>query len=608
MTDIIRLLPDNVANQIAAGEVIQRPASAVKELLENSLDAGATEIRLIIKDAGKTLIQVIDNGSGMSVMDARMSLERHATSKISKADDLFAIRTMGFRGEALPSIAAISMLEMKTRLHDSELATLLEVEGSIVKNQYPVAAPAGTSISIKNLFFNVPARRSFLKSDRIESNHILEEFIRVAIASPSVRFEYYDDSTLKYKLEIGNLKQRLVAIFGENYKERLLPVEQKTDIANISGYIVKPEYCRKSRGEQYFYVNKRYIRHSYLNHAAQTAYEELISSDTYPGYFIFFEIDPTRIDINIHPTKTEVNFLDNQHLYAFLRSSVKKTLGMFSIGPSLDFDTEPAFNFNHPSDKAPVQPHIQINPDYNPFDARTNRPQAGTSQRKTEPLPNWKSLYDEIKKVESISYAELPLTHIDSEKENPVEVTTSLLFILGRYIASPVKSGLMLIDVFRARERIVHDQILAGFENQNNPIQQQMFPLTIDFQPTDIETLNEILPELSLLGFSLENFGTNSFIVRGMPTKLADENARNLIERILQNYKSGLLEVKLDRRAMLARSISKSVSYKSNKPLELREMEEIIEALFRCNAPEVSPTGKPVIRIVAQDDLETMFA
>jgi DNA mismatch repair protein MutL len=614
MSDIIHLLPDNVANQIAAGEVIQRPASAVKELLENSVDSGASEIKLIVKDAGKTLIQVIDNGCGMSPMDARMSLERHATSKISKADDLFSIRTMGFRGEALPSIAAISMLELKTRTLENELASCLEIEGNIVKNQYPVAAPAGTSISVKNLFFNVPARRNFLKSEKIEFNHILEEFIRISLSHPEISFQFYDNSTLKYKLEATNLKQRIVNLFSDSYKEKLVPIEQETEIAKIFGYIVKPEHCRKSRGEQYFFVNNRYIRHNYLNHAVQTAYEDLIASDTFPGYFIFFNINPSRIDINIHPTKTEVNFLDNQHLYAFLRSAVKRSLGMFSLSPSIDFDTEQSLDFMPKPNQAIIEPQIKVNKDYNPFNPNQQYKYSSSNPatfRKENFSSDWKKLYEDHTRENAnnpIHKEDSLLIPADNSSENVTESGSPGIIQFGsRFMVSPVKSGIMVIDFFRANERILFEQLIRRFDTHQSFVQQLLFPQTIDLQPADAEVLKELLPELLILGFDLEHFGHNTFIIRGIPTDLTDAIPQNLIENLLQNYKSGLLEVRIERRSLIARSVSKSALNKMPRTLTSEEMKSVINQLFSCSSPEISPSGKPILRIIKSEEIETLF-
>ncbi len=394
MPDIIHLLPDSVANQIAAGEVIQRPASVVKELLENAVDSGADEIKLIIKDAGKNLIQVIDNGCGMSETDARLSFERHATSKITSAHDLFAIKTLGFRGEALASMAAIAQIEMKTKRMEDELGSAILIEGSLVKSQEPVACPNGTSISLKNLFFNIPARRKFLKSNSAELRHIIEEFQRITLVNPGIAFSFFNENRQLFMLPKSNLKQRIVALFGSAFNNRLVPVEQESDILSISGYISKPEFSRKTRGEQYFFTNGRFIRHPYLNHAVDSAFRELIPSDAFPVYFIYFKIDPKEIDINIHPTKTEINFQNNQVIYAFLSSAIKQALGRFNVVQSIDFDVEPSVQFKTADQDAPVKlPTIKVDPSFNPFDIPKAHHSPATSAKKH--IQNWEKLYDQ---------------------------------------------------------------------------------------------------------------------------------------------------------------------------------------------------------------------
>src|ERR1700749_4726625 len=465
MPDIIQLLPDAVANQIAAGEVVKRPASAVKELVENALDSGADRIQLILKDGGKALIQVIDNGCGMSGTDARMSFERHATSKIRKAEDLFAIRTMGFRGEGLASIAASAQVELKTRRHEDELGSCIIIEGSEVLSQQACSAPVGTSICVKNLFFNTPARRNFLKSNPVEMRHIIDEFQRIALANPQVFFTLHHDGQEVYHLPASMLKQRIVHLFGNNYNQRLVPVEEDTTIIKLHGYVGKPEFARKTRGEQFFFVNNRYIRDAYLNHAVLTAFEELLPDEAYPLYVLFIEIDPSKIDINVHPTKTEIKYQDEKAIYAIIRSAVKRALGKYNITPTLDFDQENSIG--HLITAKPleqiVQPTIAFNPDFNPFATEVKKADREPSFRhsagehQSTPIPqNWDTLY-EISKREEQAQQEIHTESTISVQEQEVSKSSErqLFQIHGKYILSQIKSGFMLINQQSAHERIL---------------------------------------------------------------------------------------------------------------------------------------------------------
>ena len=484
MSDIIKLLPDSVANKIAAGEVIQRPASAAKELLENSIDSGASEIKLIIKDAGKTLIQVVDNGSGMSETDARMSFERHATSKIQSANDLFAIRTMGFRGEALASIAAIAHVDIKTKLSNQELGSHICIEGSEVKSQDAVSCTDGTNISVKNLFFNVPARRNFLKSNNVETRHIIEEFNRVALVNPNIEFSFIHNERKVFKLPISNLKQRITGIMGSNYGQKLVPVEQKTDKINITGYIGKPEFAKKTRGEQYFFVNNRFIKHPYLNHAVDNAFQELLPSKAFPSYFIYFDVDPKQIDINIHPTKTEVNFLDNKLIYAILRSAVKQGLGKYNITPTIDFEVEQSFDApNPPKGKPIINPFEKTESTFNPFETQQQKIQ---TKREVSNSENWEKLFagknvqNEI--FESPDDAKSNNEHLNelrtSNNENGTE-ERKIFQIQNRYILTFIKSGILIIDQQNAHERILYERYKKMLENKKGNSQQELFPQNI---------------------------------------------------------------------------------------------------------------------------------
>ena len=600
MSNIIKQLPDSVANQIAAGEVIQRPASAVKELLENAVDAGANDIKLIIKDAGKTLIQVIDNGSGMSPMDARMCFERHATSKINKAADLFAIRTMGFRGEAMASIAAIAQVEIKTRLHDEELGTCLKIEGSKVISQEACQCAAGTNIAVKNLFFNVPARRNFLKSNTAETRHIIEEFIRVSAIHPTITFSMTHNEKIVFKLQAGSVKSRIVGIFGKAYNERMLRVEQQTDTLNISGFIGKPEFAKKTRGEQYFFVNKRFVKHAYLNHAVAKAFLELIPTDAFPTYFINIEIDPEEIDINIHPTKTEVNFKDARYVYAILAAAVKQSIGQYSLTPTIDFDVDPTVEaaFTQLPNKDLKQPGIQTNPDYNPF--KQSRPTGFEKQQSRQGSQDWEKLY------QGNTSAQQP----EDETIEPsgtlldTEDSSSFFQLHQKYILSNIKTGLMLIDQQKAHERILYEAYLEQLSGTSSASQQQLFPQNIHFSPEDAEIIRSLNNEIEKLGFVIDTFGRNGFMVKGIPSGLKETDVAAILERIVQNHKEQSGDLNYDKNAILARSMAANLSVKAGTKLEEQEMADIFQRLFSCKVPQVSPDGKNILAIIPLTEIE----
>ena len=613
MPDIIKILPDSVANQIAAGEVIQRPASVVKELLENSLDADATDIKLIIKDAGRTLIQVTDNGKGMSETDARLCFERHATSKIKESKDLFAIRTMGFRGEALASIAAIAQIEMKSKKEEDSLGTEIIIEGSELKSQSECSCPTGTSFSVKNIFYNVPARRNFLKSDQVEMNHIIEEFQRVALATPETGFSFYHNRKELFHLqENSTLKQRISALFGKNYNERLIPVEQNTSYIKITGFLGKPEFAKKNRGEQYFFVNNRYIKHPYLHHSVNNAFFELIPTTTYPSYFIFFEIDPKTIDINIHPTKTEIKFQDEKMIYAVLFSSVKQSLGKFNISPTIDFDVEKSLEVPYSYKDTPVvMPKIKIDPYYNPFD----KPKAERYERKETPFErnnkeNWEKLYTRNEQPDSESITLQPQTEnqqtINPEWNKTVSLLTnkSILQLNDKYILTKVKSGILIIDHFCANERIYYEQFLNIIENDSFDIQQQLFPQQIELSLADSEVLKDILNEIKQLGFDISEFGANTFVINGIPANTEISNIREFIEGCIESYKIGANDMRLDKKTNLARSMAKNLSKKVNKYMNEEEMLSLIDRLFACKMPDITPDGKKTYTIISFDDID----
>jgi len=612
MSDIIKLLPDSVANKIAAGEVIQRPASAAKELLENSIDSGASEIKLIIKDAGKTLIQVVDNGSGMSETDARMSFERHATSKIQEANDLFAIRTMGFRGEALASIAAIAHVDIKTKLSNQELGSHICIEGSEVKSQDAVSCTDGTNISVKNLFFNVPARRNFLKSNNVETRHIIEEFNRVSLVNPNIEFSFIHNERKVFKLPISNLKQRITGIMGSNYGQKLVPVEQKTDKVNITGYIGKPEFAKKTRGEQYFFVNNRFIKHPYLNHAVDNAFQELLPSKAFPSYFIYFDVDPKQIDINIHPTKTEVNFLDNKLIYAILRSAVKQGLGKYNITPTIDFEIEQSFDApNPPKGKPIINPFEKTESTFNPFETQQQKIQ---TKREVSNSENWEKLFagknvqNEI--FESPDDAKSNNEHLNelrtSNNENGTE-ERKIFQIQNRYILTFIKSGILIIDQQNAHERILYERYKKMLENKNGNSQQELFPQNISFTPGDAEIVKDLKKELYNVGFEIEEFGTNTFIVNGTPPDISNKNIKDILEGIIENYKKNMIDLHLDRKINIARSMAANLSVKAGKKLQKEEMGTFIDELFECQMPEKSPGGKSTINIILFEELSKIF-
>jgi DNA mismatch repair protein MutL len=615
MLDIIQLLPDSVANQIAAGEVVQRPASAVKELMENALDAGSTVVKLIVKDAGKTLIQVIDNGSGMSETDARMSFERHATSKIRKAEDLFSIRTMGFRGEALASIAAIAQVEMKTKQADKELGICLEIEGSELKNQEACNAPGGTSISIKNLFYNIPARRNFLKTDSVELRHIIDEFQRVAIPNPSIAFTFHSNSTEVFHLEAGSLKQRLMGIFGASYNSRLVPVEENTGVVMINGFIIKPEFAKKTRGEQFFFLNKRFIKNPYLHHAVQSAFEQLLPADSFASYFLMLEVDPKTIDINIHPTKTEVKFEDEKLIYAFLRSAVKKSLGQFNIAPSLDFDQE-AHLYNmplKPADGIYRQPTITVDPNFNPFkndkNATPNYSPPPVSERERSNKNNWERMYEHNPyiEVDRKEPEQQQTIHTDWDSELHESNKKTVYQLHNKYILSHIKTGFMVIDQQGAHERILYERIFESFEKSKAASQQELFPKTVEFNTTDFELIKELQEEIQLMGFDIREFGKNMVVIQGIPADMTRHDPAVLLEGLIENYKQNLQELRSDKRENLARSMARNMAIKSGKSLTQDEMNNLIDELFACKMPYNTPAGKPTISTFSIDDLDKRF-
>ena len=600
MSDIINILPDSVANQIAAGEVVDRPASAVKELLENALDAGATHIQLIVKDAGRTLIQVIDDGCGMSDSDARICFERHATSKIRSADDLFDIKTMGFRGEALASIAAVAQVEMKSRQRDSELGTQIVIEGSDVKEQSPCSCPTGTSIAVKNLFFNIPARRSFLKKDSIEMSHIEEVFRRVALPNYKVAFSLHHNGRLLYDLKGGNFAQRIAGIFGKSFSERLYHIQESTEPVKIYGYVGKSEFVRRTRGEQYIFVNDRFIKHPSLSAAIERAYSELIPERTYPSYFVLLNVDPSRLDVNIHPTKTEVRFLDENIIFAILRAATKKALGQFQLATEIEFNPSTEIDFSPaPKDYTPEQPKVSYNPNYNPFSS--TRPSQPTRRNEYE------HFFDSAIGARNTGNDEvaqrLPLDEEPRPNDDAATNGTAPIGYQNRFIITTLKSGIAIIDQHRAHERILYERLMARKGSQASA-QQLLFPVNLRFNAADSELLNELLPELEQLGFIISPLGQNTFVVSATPPDIGDKELQSLLEQTINDYKSSMLQKFGDRNQSICLSIAKRMAVKSDTCLQPEEMQSLIADLFSCKAPDISPSGKRTMFILGEKELE----
>ena len=598
--DLINILPDSVANQIAAGEVVDRPASAVKELLENAMDAGATQIDLIVKDAGRTLIQVVDNGCGMSDSDARLCFERHATSKIHKSDDLFAIRTMGFRGEALASIAAIAQVELRTRQHDSELGTCILIEGSHIVSQEPTACPTGTSMAVKNLFFNVPARRNFLKKDSVEFSHIEEVFRRITLIHYDIAFTLNSNGRLLYDLKAGSLLQRISQLYGNPYKERFFAVEEETDIVKIKGFVGKPEYSRKTRGEQYLFVNGRFIKHPALSAAVEKAYADLLPDHSYPSYFIGLQVDPARIDVNIHPTKTEVKFVDDHALFAILRSAVKKALGQFTLATELSFDTPPEFNIPPaPKDYTPPAPRIHYNPDYNPFSA--------TPTQTHLHLPKEPKDFNDLKDFKDTKDLKDPISPNSLNSLNPSNSLnsskTSCLQLQSRYIATPLSSGLAVIDQQRAHERILFDKLTQSSNNAITHSQTLLFPVNCQFSPADADLFNEMLPDLRSYGFAVEPLSQCTFVVTATPADLKEGDLQACFDQMLTDYKGATMQRFCNRSQSLCASLARQMAIKPGKALTQEEMQQLVADLFACPMADTAPSGKKIITVIKPEEL-----
>jgi len=621
MSDVIRLLPDTVANQIAAGEVIQRPASAVKELLENAVDAGAARVQLILGDAGKSLIQVIDDGCGMSENDARICFERHATSKLRQIDDLFSLRTMGFRGEALASIASVAMVELKTRRRETEVGYHVAMDAGQCKVQEQIACPVGTSIAVKNLFYNVPARRNFLKSDSVEFRHIQEEFIRVALVNPGISFSLHHDDAVLFDLRSGNFRSRIASVFGSAYQERLVPVEESTSIIRIEGYIGKPEFAKKSRGEQYFFVNGRFIKDGYLHHAVCRAYEDLITRESFPSYWLMLTVAPGDIDVNIHPTKTEIKFSHEKDIYSVLRAAVKRTLGKYSISPSLDFDREPAFDLPLSKlDEEPVAPSIRINPDYNPFRKKEGHEAAAFSpgrsfaikvnsgadvkawldEHRSKPVQQHQLLQHETRVPDGSPGMEL--LNLFEELDDFRFVQTGISMAVASH-----KSGIVLLDLPAARERILYERFLNELSAKRSASQRMLFPSQLLLSPADFLLIKELTQELNHLGFDVAEFGKNTVIIHGLPEGMEPGSEQNAIETLLEQYRLNQERLKLPVNENIARSMARGILRQSTGSYSSRELRQIAIDLMHCEQPFSGVTGKKILSFLPAERLQSLM-
>ena len=606
MSDVIKLLPDLVANQIAAGEVIQRPASVVKELLENSIDAGSTEIRLVVRDGGKTFIQVIDNGKGMSLTDARMCWERHATSKISSAEEIYTIKTMGFRGEALASIASVSQVELKTKKADDPLGTLIVIEATEVKKQEAISYQQGTSITVKNLFFNIPARRNFLKSNPVESRHIIDEFNRIALANPHIAMSLFNNEDEVFILRSGDHQQRIGELFGIKTEEHILRVEEETTIINVHGFIGKPEFSKKSRGEQFFFVNKRFIKDSYLNHAVVNSYENLITKEQYPFYVLYIDIDPAQIDVNIHPTKTEIKFEDERSIYQIIRAITKRGLGQYHHIPQFEPASEDSFlnlstTSTQQSDDRISSSKISTSKWQNTF--------VGSSGVENKPATktDWQQLFDVMKPKDTVGT--LSSFERKNEEYHPlneqIQQSKNIFQLHQTFIVSQIKTGIILVDQQKAHERILYEKYLDALDRKTISSQQKLFPKTVTLNSADEILLKDILPEIRLLGFDINELGKNTFVVNGVPAELNHHDEQGLVEYILENYKQQTSQT--DKKEKIARTLAKRASVKSGTKLNDEEMSMIIDELFACSIPDYSPDGNKCLIKLSVEDLFGMF-
>jgi DNA mismatch repair protein MutL len=612
MKDSIRLLPDHVANQIAAGEVVQRPASVVKELLENAIDAGAHNITLIVKDSGKSLIQVIDDGYGMSVTDARMAFERHATSKINSAEDLFNLHTKGFRGEALASIAAVAQVDLKTKRDGDDIGTQINIEGSEVKSQEPTVHPKGTSIAVKNLFYNIPARRNFLKSNQVEQRHIIDEFERIALAHPQVGFKCIHNKSELFRLPKSKKRQRIVAIMGKKIDENLVPIKEETDLIKVEGFVTKPSFAKRTRGEQFFFVNDRFIKNSYLHHAVNQAFEGLLKPKTHPSYFIYFTIDAKHIDINIHPTKTEIKFDDEYSIYTILRSAVKHSLGQFNVVPVLDFDKDKTMDTSYSSSKASARlPKVEVDRNFNPFKDNFSSNAFDTQKPVEQNNEIWQKMYsgleDDIEATTADVEYESELSSANLFESLDIEKPSFQLF--KKYIVCSLSSGLVLINQHRAHERILYEQFLTQITQDAGSSQQLMFPLSLELGNEEIRLVKSLEPSLELTGFmfdfSKEKQG--EVLINGIPGMLTESQIYDVIDELISDFKTGIPDSGFDRNNRLSTIMAKNMAIATGKELHLQEQQDIINALFSCKEPAFSPTNQPIFVQLNAKHIDKLF-
>ncbi|MBN2273531.1 MAG: DNA mismatch repair endonuclease MutL [Bacteroidales bacterium] len=607
MADIIRLLSESVANQIAAGEVIQRPASVVKELMENAVDAGSKIISVLAKDGGKTLIQVIDNGCGMSDTDARMCFERHATSKIKEAGDLYAIRTLGFRGEAMASIAAVAQVILRTRRQEDETGTQVTIAGSVVESQEVVTCDAGCNFMVKNLYFNTPARRKFLKTNNAELKHIIHEFQRVALANPQIEFSLTHNDTEIYVLPPANLKQRIIHLFGKSVNQNLTTINTSTSLVKISGYIGKPECAKKKSGEQFFFINNRFMKHPYFHRAIMNAYEKLLPADYLPSYFMFLEADPASIDINIHPTKTEIKFEEEPAVFQILVAAAREALGKFNLVPPIDFNAEQAFEIPPMRKDALFNvPPISFNPGYNPFDHEKRSHEDYHPRFENDVLRHWEKLYHG---TDGLSVdRDIPENEIQQKLDlNRQNTGNRFLQLKNKYILTAVKSGLMIIDQRRAHERILFEKYLQIMAHNHAVAQQTMFPETLELEPSDYLMIKELFNDLHTLGFDIRDFGSNSIVLNGCPADMQNPDPKGLVESILEEFKNKQHDIKINARERLMMSLASAAAVNYGKSLSDAEMQELIDRLFACENPNYSPSGHPVVSIISLEEIERKF-
>jgi len=603
MSDIIQLLPDSVANQIAAGEVIQRPASVVKELLENAVDAGADEIAVAVKDAGRTLVQVVDNGVGMSDTDARLAFERHATSKIRNAEDLFEIRTKGFRGEALASIAAIAQVVLRTRQTDEDIGTEISIDGSELKHQEPVSCGSGCNFQVKNLFFNVPARRKFLKSNTTELKHIMNEFQRIVLAHPDIKFSLSHNDSIIYTLLKTNPRQRIIHVFGKHVNTYLNSIENSTTLLSIKGFVGKPESARKTTGEQFFFVNNRYMRHPYFHKAVMRAYEKILPPDTYPSYFLFLNTDPANIDVNIHPTKTEIKFENEQAIFQIIQAAVKESLGKSSAMPSIDFESSDVIDIPVLRKDTEINaPYVEINQSFNPFDKNTFK----TTDHKRN-LDQWERLYSGIESEQREITSRKESLFMDDSEAMLNDHTEGYIQINRKYILTSVKSGLMVIDQKLAHERILFEQFIRNIAHNKNIAQRELYPTKIDLEPSDYMLVKEISAELALLGIEVSDLGSNTVVINSCPDGMDSCGPQEMIEQLLEEYKVTNQKIGSSITQAVAASLAKAASIEYGKVLYPEEMHRLVDELFACENPNYSPTGKKIIAIMNFEELEKLL-